>query len=85
MADKQILCFQNTHIGGDHIAGGQMHDIAHDQFVHRDLHLLLALAGNCTGGGNHRQKPFRSVAASGFLHKTKGARNDHHRQDDDYG
>ena len=82
LADKQILGFQNPHIGRDHIAGGQMHDIARYQFIHRDLCLFLPLTGDCAGGGDHGQQFFRSVAASGFLHKAKGTRKDHHSQDD---
>ena len=83
LTDEQILGFQNADVRRDHIACREMHDVAHHQIVHGDLHLLLLLPGDHTGGGNHCQQLFRCVAAAGFLHEPQGAGDEHHGQDND--
>ena len=55
LTDKQIFCIQNADIGGNHIPGGQMHNIAHHQIVHRNFSFFLLPAGNRTGGRDHGQ------------------------------
>ena len=55
LTDEQILGFQNADVRRDHIACREMHNISHHQIVHGDLHLLLLLPGDHTGGGDHGQ------------------------------
>ena len=78
LTDKQVFGLQNTHICGNHIAGGQMHDVPHHKIIHGNLHLFLSPAGDGAGGGDHGQKLLRCVAAPGFLYKPKGTGNQHH-------
>ena len=84
LADKQVLCLQNTDVGGDHVTGGKMHDISHNQIVHGDLHFFLSLAGNRTGRGDHGQQFFCRVAASGSLYKPQRTGDDDHGQNNDH-
>ena len=80
LTDKQIFCIQNADIGGNHIPGGQMYNIAHHQIVHRNFSFFLLSAGNRTGGRDHSQQFFCRVSASGFLYKAKCAGNHNHSQ-----
>ena len=81
LADKQVLCLQNANIGGDHIPRGQVDNVPHHQVIHGDLHLLLSLPGNGTGGGDHGQQLFCRIAAPGLLDKAQGPGEDDHGQD----
>ena len=82
---KQIFCIQNAYIGGNHIPGGQMYDIAHRQSFHGNFGFFLFPAGNRAGCRNHGQQFFRRVSASGFLYKAKCTRNHNHGQNNNHG
>ncbi len=56
LVHEQVLRREHAHIGRDHVAGSQRHDVARDEPRNGDVPGLTA-ADHCRADGNHRLEP----------------------------
>ena len=73
LADEKIFGFDDTHIGGDHVARGEPDHVAHNKLRNRAFP-ALAVTHDRNGGFDHRLQAFRRIARAHFLPQTAGRR-----------
>ena len=88
LADEQVARFDQADVGGDHVAGGQAHDVADHQFAHGDFPQLAAhpaLVAAQHGGGvpHHGLERLGGLARTVFLPEAHQAADQDHAEDDD--
>ncbi|MNF87802.1 hypothetical protein D3C84_702780 [compost metagenome] len=89
LADEQIAGFDQADVGGDHVAGGEAHDIADHQFAHGNLAQLGApprpfAAQHAGGGAHHGLERFGGLGRAVFLPETHQAAGQDHAAHDDH-
>ena len=81
LADKQILCVNNTQIGWNHIPCGEVDNIACHHILQRNLLLYQLFSIYGAGCSDHSQQFFCRITTAGLLYKTKYAGKKYHAQD----
>ena len=85
LGHKQVLGGDDAHIGRDHVAGGEFHDVAGHHVFHGDLAPGVPAADHAAGGGHHVLEGAGGALALGLLRVAKNAGDQHHDADDDGG
>ena len=89
LIDEQVLGFEQTQIGGDHISGGKPHHVARHEAIHRNLGerviRLIRAAPNARGGVNHGAQLGCGLIRPVFLDEGGRDRQYHHGGDHDGG
>ncbi len=82
---EEVLGRQDAHVGRDHVAGGQLDDVADHGGLHDPL--LFAVLGPDDGGriDDHAGQFVGGIAGPEFLDKAKNSRHEDHGADDGEG
>ena len=89
LVDEEILCRNQSHVGGDHVAGRQQHDVARARAARSALRSALARSRQPAGARSRcsapsaaaRRQPRRAV----LLKETERDAEEHHDGDHDRG
>ena len=83
LADKQILCLNDTDIRRNHVTGSYHHNISGYQFGNADFFVVTSSTFHITRVGHHLQQRFTRHVCLPLLTKTEnGAAHYHHGNDD---
>ena len=77
--DEQVLRGNQPHVAGNHVAGGELHDVAGDELAERDFP-GLAVAHDGGGDADHRLEFGRGGVRPRFLHEAQAQSQHHHQQ-----
>ena len=77
--DEQVFRRQEPDVAGDHVAGGELHDVAGDELLERDF-FGLAVAHHGGGDADHRFELGGGRVRLGFLDEAERYSQDHHQQ-----
>ena len=76
--DEQVLAGDEPHVGGDHVAGGELDHVAGHQFAQRHF-LGLAVADDRGGDADHRLELGGGRVGPGLLDEPQHHAEDHHQ------
>ena len=88
LTDKQVAGFDQAYVGGDHVPGGQLHDVAGHQFTHGDFQHFggganALTAQYCRRGAHHGFQGLGGFGRAMLLPEAQKTAQAHHQGDDD--